>query len=48
MKKPKFIIDDESQNYKKRLAAFLKEVNPKPTLADIEKLKEKYQKARGE
>lgn len=41
-----FIEDAESQDYKKRLKAFMAEVNPKPSLATIEKLKQQYVKAR--
>lgn len=47
-KKPKFIEDDETVEYKKRLKEFMEQVNPKPTLEDLEKLKEKYLKVRGE
>lgn len=48
MKKPKFIQSQEELDYKKRLAAFMQEVNPKPTSTEIEKLKEHYLASRGE
>jgi hypothetical protein len=43
---PKFIQSAESLQYKKQLAEFMQLVNPKPTIQDLEKLKEKYRKER--
>ena len=42
----KFIQDQASLEYKKRLKEFMQEVNPKPELNDIKKLKQQYLKAR--
>lgn len=42
----KHLEDADSLLYKKQLAEFMKQINPKPTFEDLEKLKEKYRKAR--
>lgn len=36
----------EDQDYKKRLAEFMRQVNPKPSLETIEKLRQQYIEAR--
>lgn len=41
-KKEEFLEDDETRDYKKRLAAFMAEVNPKPSLEQVEVLKQQY------
>lgn len=46
MKKPKFIESEESQSYKQQLKEFMQQINPKPTLEQLEKLKQEYLKAR--
>ncbi|MBT2735159.1 hypothetical protein [Bacillus sp. ISL-7] len=38
----KQIVDADSIQYKKQLAEFMQQINPKPTLEDIEKLKQQY------
>jgi predicted CopG family antitoxin len=38
----KQILDADRLQYKKQLAEFMQEINPKPTLEDIEKLKQQY------
>lgn len=38
----KQILDADRLNYKKQLADFMQEINPKPTLEMIEKLKQQY------
>lgn len=40
------IEDKEWIDYKKRFADFMQEMNPKPTLADIDELKQKKLDAR--
>jgi hypothetical protein len=42
----KLLHDADSQRYKKQLAEFMASVNPKPDEALLEKLREKYLKAR--
>jgi predicted CopG family antitoxin len=39
---PKTIQDADSLKTKKQLADFMQQVNPKPSLEDIEKLKQMY------
>jgi hypothetical protein len=46
MAKSKFIEDEMSRQYKINYAALLAEVNPKPSEEILEKLREKYKKAR--
>lgn len=46
MKKPKFIQDANSLQYKKQLAEFMQQINPKPTLEQLEELRQKYLQAR--
>lgn len=48
MKKSKFIEDEMSRQYKINYAALLAEINPKPSLEDLEKMRQKYLDARGE
>jgi hypothetical protein len=47
MKKSKIIEAADSLQYKKQLAEFMKQINPKPTLDEIEKLKQQYFDKRG-
>jgi hypothetical protein len=35
-------VDLSNKQYKKQLAEFMQEVNPKPTLEQIERLKQQY------
>jgi hypothetical protein len=42
MAKEKFLEDDASLDYKKRLKEFMAQINPKPTEETIQKLKEQY------
>jgi hypothetical protein len=46
MKKSKFLEDDLSKQYKKQLAEFMQQINPKPTLEQLEQLRQKYLQAR--
>ncbi|SDM17875.1 hypothetical protein [Bacillus sp. OK048] len=38
----KHIVDKDSLQYKKQLAEFMQQINPKPTLEQIEQLKQQY------
>jgi predicted nuclease with TOPRIM domain len=41
------VFEDENQlNYKKKLAEFMQQINPKPTIEQIEKIKQNYIKNR--
>jgi hypothetical protein len=42
MGQERFIQDDDALDYKKRLKEFMAQVNPKPNLETIQKLKEQY------
>lgn len=44
MKRQKFLDDD---GYKKRLAEFMQQINPKPTMEQIEKLRKQLIEKRG-
>jgi hypothetical protein len=44
MKKPKWLDDD---GYKERLAEFMQQVNPKPSIEQIEKLRKQLIEKRG-
>ena len=46
MSKSKFIEDPMSRQYKINYAEILAKLNPKPTEADLEKLREKYAESR--
>lgn len=46
MTKSNFIEDDKSVAYKKRLHEFMQQINPKPTLEQIEQLRQQYLQAR--
>lgn len=48
MGKSTIIEDQERLDYKKRLAEFMQEINPKMDEAIIEKIKEHYRKERFE
>ena len=39
---PKFIQSEESKAYKERLKAFMAEINPKPNVKILEKLRQEY------
>ncbi|MEH7392593.1 hypothetical protein [Bacillus sp. JJ1474] len=46
MTKSNFIEDDKSLAYKKRLREFMQQINPKPTIEQIEQLRQRYLRAR--
>jgi hypothetical protein len=43
---PKFIQDETSRQYKINYAALLAEINPKPSIEVLEKLRQRYTKDR--
>ncbi|MBO0961989.1 hypothetical protein J1P26_19985 [Neobacillus sp. MM2021_6] len=45
---PKILHDTDSLKYKKQLAEFMQSINPKPSLEDIEKLKQRLLEKRSE
>jgi hypothetical protein len=44
----KQIEDADSLQYKKQLAELMQQINPKPTLENVERLSQKYLERRGE
>lgn len=44
----KSLVDNDSLKYQKQLEEFMQQINPKPTLEIIEKLKQQYLERRGE
>lgn len=46
MKKPKYIEDHDSKQYKKQLREHMQLINPKPSVEVLEQLRKKYEDAK--